>query len=1426
MSLPNSNAQDAVAEAIPFPEEQTPLAPPSRVIDLEHPWLGLESFREENRAYFFGRKAEIAEIHLRLRSSPLLILYGRSGLGKTSILNAGLVPRLRAEGQRPIVERLDYKKEEHGPFSQILFALFGEDRGSPVIHSANNKDKITRSEADINAIQASAAFLTPQDVPSRLWLRLHCRNELPAVTHLILDQFEEVFTLGARRPSVEDEVRDALAILLQGAIPEPISRLIAEHDTFLDHFDPDSTPVRVILALRDDYVYALNRWKRHLTTLGQNNFELLALRGPAAFDAVFMPGELRCHYRGEVSEEAKANTSLAPIVTEETARRIVHFAAKERKGVPLEEIEAVPPILSLLCRELNERRFTEHADASGKPAAQIIFHEAETDVETIIATFYERCLDRRPYAVRIFIEEELVSPYSGARLQQDERSILKVFADGCRIPGAADDRRAAGYGGVGAARACLEDLVNQRLLTAVGGGENPGYELVHDLLAAVVEKSRTAREERFQKEQADRRAEAERRAKDDAEARAKAELELRRIQEVRAAENERYAKEQERAAFKARKVASQANVSLARYSEEAGKTGQALAHLAQAVRLNEKNYPAASLMGAILVQSDFVIPATDEMQSDAAIASAEFSADGRCVVTASGDKTARLWDAATGKAVGQPMKHKGAVNSARFSPDGRRVVTASGDKTGRLWDTTKGKAIGRPLRHRGGVSSAQFSPDGRRVVTASEDKTARLWDAATGKALSQPIKHGDQVYFAQFSPDGKCLVTASGDKTARLWDVATRKSIGKAMRHKGGVYTAQFSPDGRRVVTASEDKTARLWDAATGEAVGQPMQHEGEVYSAQFSPDGQRIVTASGDKRARLWDAATGKALGEPMQHEGKVYSAQFSPDGQRVVTVSGDKTARLWDAAVAKAVSQPMQHEGEVYSAQFSPDGKRVVTASGDKRARLWDAIVIKAISQRMQHEGEVHSAQFSPDGKRVVTASMDKRARLWDVATGKPLGQPMQHEGEVHFSEFSPDGERVVTSSVDDTARVWDAATGKALGKAMKHKGEVYTAHFSRDGRRVVTASGDKTARFWDSATGKALGQPVQHEGKVYSVQFSPDGQRAVTASGDRTARLWDMATRKGIGKAMRHKGVVYTVRFSPDGRRVVTASEDKTARLWDSTTGKGIGQPMRHASRVNSAQFSLDGRRVVTASEDKTARLWDAATGEAGCEPLHHPGELYSAQCSPDGRRVVTASRDNASYLWDIPTIGSEETDEDMLLLAQLAEATGGVALDSFRQAEILIVRMPKEVRKIRKKIAAKLAGRTSSLTPLQELLKWSVSDPRTRTISPFSHVTVAEWVKNQIAEGTLDALRAAMQLDPANAPLVAHFGKALAEHALRKGTDRAEARRARGEADFQTRRAVNLDRDNHEVKKLRVEVAELIGSPFLNRGIAPARPRSDR
>jgi tetratricopeptide (TPR) repeat protein len=513
MPPPDSDDGVAVAE-VPSLEEQASRAAPRPVADLEHPWLGLESFREETRAYFFGRDAETAELHLRLRSQPLLVLYGRSGFGKTSILSAGLIPRLRRDGHRAAIHRLSYGQEDPNPFDQLLFHLGVRD--------ANR----------------SLPFPLPNDAASRLWLHIHRKLAWSGVTHLILDQFEEVFTVETQRPGTVEEVREALGILVQGAVPASVANCLAGEETFFDYFDPDSQPVRVILALRDDYVYALNRWRRHLPQLGQNYFELRALRGPAAFDAVFKPGCLRAHKREENGTLVDADTGLPPIVSEATARRIVRFIAEKKEDVPLEGIEAVPPILSLLCRELNERRYPQPPGAFGPPLAEIVFDEQKTNVETILETFYERCLAGRPEAVRIFIEEDLVSR-SGIRLQNDEQSIVDVFANGV-------GPHAVGYGAGGAATACLRELVNERLLSPVSGGETPRYELTHDLLCRVVYKSRTAREERIEKERevkakedAERRAEQEKRAKEGAEAREKAERELRREQEARAAEAEK-----------------------------------------------------------------------------------------------------------------------------------------------------------------------------------------------------------------------------------------------------------------------------------------------------------------------------------------------------------------------------------------------------------------------------------------------------------------------------------------------------------------------------------------------------------------------------------------------------------------------------------------------------------------------------------------------------------------------------------------------------------------------------------------------------------------------------------------------------------------------------------------------------------------------
>jgi WD40 repeat protein len=610
--------------------------------------------------------------------------------------------------------------------------------------------------------------------------------------------------------------------------------------------------------------------------------------------------------------------------------------------------------------------------------------------------------------------------------------------------------------------------------------------------------------------------------------------------------------------------------------------------------------------------------------------SATFSLDGTRVVTASDDHTARLWDAKTGAALATLAGHTGQVFSAAFSPDGTRVVTASGDMTARLWDSETGAAVATLEGHKLTVLSAAFSPDGKRVGTASGDKTARLWDTKTGTALSTLVGHTDWVKSATFSPDGTRVVTASWDHTARLWDAKTGTMLATLAGHTNQVQSAAFSPDGTRIITESRDNTARLWDAKTGAALATLAGHMNQVNSAVFSPDSARVVTA-GDNTARLWDTKTGIALATLVGHTSIVLSAAFSPDGTRIVTASSDHTSRLWQAKTGIELATLSGHTAWVHSTAFSPDGARVITASWDNTARLWDAKTGATFAILKGHTDVVNTAMFSPDGTRVITASWDNTARLWDAKTGAALSVLSGHIGMVHSAAFSPDGTRILTTS--QTARLWDSKTGAALATLAEDTGAVLSATFSPDGARVVTASWDHTARLWDAKTGTMLATLAGHMDQVNSGVFSPDGTRVLTASGDNTARVWDAKTGIALAILRGHTDGVVSAMFSPDGASIVTASKDETARLWDAKTGAALATLAGHTNSVNTAVFSPDGTRVLTASGDNTARVWDAKTGSALATLAGHTDVVDSAAFNPDGTRVVTGSEDNTARIWHL-------------------------------------------------------------------------------------------------------------------------------------------------------------------------------------------------
>ena len=612
---------------------------------------------------------------------------------------------------------------------------------------------------------------------------------------------------------------------------------------------------------------------------------------------------------------------------------------------------------------------------------------------------------------------------------------------------------------------------------------------------------------------------------------------------------------------------------------------------------------------------------------------AQFSPDGRRVVTVSRDKTARVYDAANGEETAVFAKHEGPILTATFSPDGATIVTASSDKTARIWRTADAKEVMTLRGHTGRVYVAVFSRDGKRVLTASEDATARIWNAETGAQIAAMRGHRGTIADASFSPDGTRVLTVSEDATARIWDAETGAQLTLLEGHEDEVRAGSWSPDGKRVVTASVDRTARIWNAETGAGIAVLRGHAFSVRIALFSPDGSRILTGSIDRTARLWDGGTGAEVAALKTHGDWIWAGAFSPDGSRVVTASFDNTARIWSAENGTELAVLRGHAAPLSTAVFSPDGDRVVTAARDETARIWNIAIRADSAGIVGHEDSVQSAVFSADGTRVLSASQDKTARIWDAKTAAQVAVFEGHEGVVYTARYSADGKRVVTASADKTARVWDAASGKTLAVLSGHGAEVYAASFSPDGKRVVTASGDKSARIWDAASGKTLVTLLGHEEEVRDAAFSPDGKRIVTVSEDKSARVWDADTGRELRVFLGHDYQVWSVSYSPDGRKILTTSYDKTARVWDAEDGSTLAVMRGHDYSVVGAAFSADGTRVATASWDKTARIWDAETGAEIAVLRGHLNWVTGVGFSPDGTTVVTASEEGTIGLWHV-------------------------------------------------------------------------------------------------------------------------------------------------------------------------------------------------
>ncbi|HYO53337.1 MAG TPA: hypothetical protein VEU50_11195, partial [Archangium sp.] len=910
---------------------------------LLNPFPGPQPYRTSDRFRFFGREEMTQRLVSHILAYSCTTLSGPSGAGKSSLVRAGAIPLLEEEYEHRTVI-IDGWPSDKEPMDWLVEAMFDQldlERGPA---SGEAEDGTPRAHETLDEA-VRLAFLA---------------SEHPIL--LYLDQLEQLF-FPSRDPRKADTLLERLEALTRQSTPH----------------------VRLLLALREDYLGPFRERVRGRRALLEHGFRL----GPLTV----------AEMQSVACRAAAAGRPPLQWSPEQMRELILQVRTPGQDKSPEAEVQAT--YAQIVCRALWAQ------EARGGDSVVLI------EAAPILNRYLESTLDElgplRADAERL-LEDRLIDENGGRTLLMENQARAALPA--------------------GSAEKVLSDLEKARVLHAEEHQGSRYFELGHDWLAKKVLELKRDRLRREWEKARQQRQEADRRKREEMEARRK----LQEAQERRQREAEERRRREAEAEAEKRMLREEAEL---RLRGEAGRRRrlQLVATTALTALLVMCTLLVWILMRTMVVEEarHEALARADRAHDLALMAGARELASRNQPSLAS----KLLLE------IGRPADIQGWVEltydvltahppevtlegiralSAAFSPDGRFIVTALEDGTARVWSAGGAGPVVVLRGHEGRVLSAVFSPDGRLIVTASEDGTARVWNTdGSGAPVVLRGGHGKAVFSAAFSPDGRFIVTASEEGTARVWSASDARSLLVLRGHEWSVRSAAFSPDGRRIVTASWDGTARVW-TADGSGTPEVLQgHEGWVVSAAFSPDGQRIVTASEDGTARVWRADGSKELLVLRGHAGSVRSAAFSPDGRYVLITSKDGTTRGWRAEELDLPVRLQGHEGRITSVAFSPEGQRVVTASWDGTARVWNTAGSGAPVVLWGHEGRVHSAAFSPEGRRVVTASEDGTVRVWNADGSGVLAVFGGQEGRVTSAGFSPDGQRIVTASEDGTARVW---------------------------------------------------------------------------------------------------------------------------------------------------------------------------------------------------------------------------------------------------------------------------------------------------------------------------------------------------------------------------------------------------------------------
>jgi WD40 repeat protein len=1157
------------------------------------PYRGLQPYDQAHAAVFFGRDRLTAELAGLLAETGLVVLTGASGAGKTSLLQAGLVPALARGVQVP------------GSSSWPRVAITPGDR--PLADLSAGLAQLSGHDPDV--VRKSLAE-APGDAHLLVSDILQAVAGHPSGLVLIIDQFEQIFAAPdeLERASFIDAVC-AAATGPAGPRGEPAALVVIAVRG--DYWDRCAAYPQLVRAMQHDQLVIGPMAEADLRRV---------ITGPAAASGLRIEAGLTDAILADLRAVADGAIGALPLLSQ---AMMLTWEQREGDELTRRGYESVGGRV----QGVGVARVFGSVEASAEAA----YHGLTDDQKTVARDVFRQLTavgpDRRPVRRAASTADLRAARSEGSQVD----AVLEAFARGRLLvldAGQAEVAHDVLLQAWPRLRGWLEEDQTSMILhgqlaedTArwAAHGNDPsvlyqGVQLTATRQAVRVWEADPDRYPALTPDQAGfLRASGRALARGTWRRRALAGLAVLVVIAALAGaglavRNARTTADQQRTADVAQRLAAQ--------STALDATDPVTASLlaAAAWRLAPTAQSRYSLLESLAQPVRGVLSA----QSGVVTALA-YSPDGSRVAAGYQDGAIRLWDLASHQMISATTWGAEPLALA-FTGGGRALRVADATAVGTWSLATRPRIAALPLGV--GVSGGDavtFSADGQTVATGGTDGNVRLWDAATRQEIGAPMSSDAQpVDAVAFSPDGTLIAAASSDGNVQLWSVGTEQEAGAAMvSGTAEIDALAFSPDGRLLATGGQDGAARLWNVSTETQLGATMASGDALRALTFGAGGTTLATAESDDTTELWNVATQTQTGAALTTQGSagVSSLASSPSADALATGNSNGTIQLWSPAVMHQPAAPLAigttgtpaasgHAPAVLSA----NGRILAVSNGRRTVRVWDVTAKRLVGAPLGSYRTVTGLALSPDGATLAVAGSG--VQLWRTATGQRIGAALPASGGAVYGgvAFSPDGSTLATIGGDGTARLWNVATQQESGAPLTVGAPgafTGTVAFSPDGKILVTVGAGGRTQLWSVTTHQPLGKPMAAGAGTTVLAFSPDGGTLATAGSEGSVRLWDVATQQEVGTSMTADAQpVYAAAFGPGGGTLATASGDGSVRLWDVATQQEVGTPMTAGTQpVYATAFGPGGGTLATAGGDGTARLWDVA----------FPANLTRAACA---------------------------------------------------------------------------------------------------------------------------------------------------------------------------------------------------------------------